>query len=189
MSEQRKCQRPGCEGSYEDMGGGELYCGVCGLAPVVSVSATGLVGSPPTGLTRADRGSSSARSGTGSSSHVSARSSLPVLDLPPVGVRAAVTLAVRPELRSPSVSVRSSGASAGLRPAAGSARVWSPCRTCRGPDPAATVMTDPEVPERKRFCSRSDCGAQVGRSAGASGRAGQKDSAPNAATRTPSYRS
>lgn len=27
-------------------------------------------------------------------------------------------------------------------------------------------MTDPEVPERKRFCSRSDCGAPVGRSRG-----------------------
>lgn len=30
------CQRPGCEGSYEDVGGGELYCDTCGLAPVVA---------------------------------------------------------------------------------------------------------------------------------------------------------
>ncbi|MFF3405964.1 hypothetical protein ACFYW8_07070, partial [Streptomyces sp. NPDC002742] len=29
VSEQ-KCARPGCEGSYEDMGGGELYCDTCG---------------------------------------------------------------------------------------------------------------------------------------------------------------
>lgn len=36
-----QCQRPECEGSYEDVGGGELYCDTCGLAPVVSS-----VGSP-----------------------------------------------------------------------------------------------------------------------------------------------
>ncbi|GHF44362.1 serine/threonine protein kinase [Streptomyces morookaense] len=34
------------------------------------------------------------------------------------------------------------------------------------PDPRAAVLADPEVPERKRFCSRSDCGAPVGRSRG-----------------------
>ncbi|GHF95757.1 hypothetical protein GCM10018791_03200 [Streptomyces zaomyceticus] len=34
------------------------------------------------------------------------------------------------------------------------------------PDPRAAVMEKPEVPERKRFCSRSDCGAPVGRSRG-----------------------
>ncbi|SCE22139.1 serine/threonine-protein kinase PknG, partial [Streptomyces sp. SolWspMP-sol7th] len=31
MNEQA-CQRPGCEGRYEDVGGGELYCDTCGLA-------------------------------------------------------------------------------------------------------------------------------------------------------------
>ncbi|MGW7099000.1 tetratricopeptide repeat protein [Streptomyces sp. NPDC054838] len=34
------------------------------------------------------------------------------------------------------------------------------------PDPSAAVLENPEVPERKRFCSRSDCGAPVGRSRG-----------------------
>ncbi|MGW0848278.1 tetratricopeptide repeat protein [Streptomyces sp. NPDC002624] len=34
------------------------------------------------------------------------------------------------------------------------------------PDPRTAVMENPEVPERKRFCSRSDCGAPVGRSRG-----------------------
>ncbi|WP_445276286.1 tetratricopeptide repeat protein [Streptomyces coelicoflavus] len=34
------------------------------------------------------------------------------------------------------------------------------------PDPREMVMDRPEVPERKRFCSRSDCGAPVGRSRG-----------------------
>ncbi|WP_442818134.1 tetratricopeptide repeat protein [Streptomyces sp. NBC_01727] len=34
------------------------------------------------------------------------------------------------------------------------------------PDPRSAVMENPQVPERKRFCSRSDCGAPVGRSRG-----------------------
>ncbi|WP_433547664.1 tetratricopeptide repeat protein [Streptomyces sp. CA-294286] len=34
------------------------------------------------------------------------------------------------------------------------------------PDPRTAVMAHPEVPERKRFCSRSECGAPVGRSRG-----------------------
>ncbi|WP_461096476.1 serine/threonine-protein kinase [Streptomyces bullii] len=39
------------------------------------------------------------------------------------------------------------------------------------PDPRAMVLDNPEVPERKRFCSRSDCGAPVGRArAGRPGR-------------------
>ncbi|WP_435854841.1 tetratricopeptide repeat protein [Streptomyces triculaminicus] len=32
------------------------------------------------------------------------------------------------------------------------------------PDPRAAVLERPEVPERKRFCSRGDCGVPVGRS-------------------------
>ncbi|WP_420712294.1 tetratricopeptide repeat protein [Streptomyces sp. NRRL S-920] len=34
------------------------------------------------------------------------------------------------------------------------------------PDPRGAVQEKPEVPERKRFCSRSDCGAPVGRARG-----------------------
>jgi serine/threonine-protein kinase PknG len=34
------------------------------------------------------------------------------------------------------------------------------------PDPRGAVQQNPEVPERKRFCSRSDCGAPVGRARG-----------------------
>ncbi|MGE6733277.1 tetratricopeptide repeat protein [Streptomyces sp. NPDC059900] len=34
------------------------------------------------------------------------------------------------------------------------------------PDPRQAVQDNPEVPERKRFCSRSDCGAPVGRARG-----------------------
>ncbi|UQI43639.1 tetratricopeptide repeat protein [Streptomyces sp. HU2014] len=34
------------------------------------------------------------------------------------------------------------------------------------PDPRAAVLENPEVPERKRFCSKGDCGAPVGRARG-----------------------
>ncbi|MEV8564771.1 tetratricopeptide repeat protein [Streptomyces sp. NPDC051322] len=165
MSDQQKCQRPGCDGSYEDMGGGELYCGVCGLAPVVS--ATSMLGSPPTGLTRAGRGgdSSSARGGTGSSSRASGRSSSrSSTSRRSVSGRLSRGLSGGASARS--VSVRSSGApaSSSARSRLGAGLVTVP--DVPRPDPRSAVMEHPEVPERKRFCSRSDCGAQVGRSRG-----------------------
>ncbi|MER7920384.1 MULTISPECIES: tetratricopeptide repeat protein [unclassified Streptomyces] len=154
----RACQRPGCEGSYEDVGGGELYCDTCGLAPVVS--ATGLVGSPPTGLTRGaaeSRGSGSARSArTSSQSSRSRRSVSGRLSRSLSGGAATAR----------SVSVRSSGSasapSARGRLGAGLVDVPQVPR----PDPHSMVLDNPEVPERKRFCSRSDCGAPVGRARG-----------------------
>lgn len=154
----RACQRPGCEGSYEDVGGGELYCDTCGLAPVVS--ATGLVGSPPTGLTRGaaeSRGSGSARSArTSSQSSRSRRSVSGRLSRSLSGGGATAR----------SVSVRSSGSasapSARGRLGAGLVDVPQVPR----PDPHSMVLDNPEVPERKRFCSRSDCGAPVGRARG-----------------------
>ncbi|WP_350328583.1 hypothetical protein, partial [Actinospica acidiphila] len=57
---------------YDDVGGGELYCDTCGLAPVVS--PTGLVASPPTGITAGGRDSQGARSGSGSGRAGSGRS-------------------------------------------------------------------------------------------------------------------
>lgn len=151
----QSCQRPGCEGAYEDVGGGELYCDTCGLAPVVS--ASGMVGSPATGLTRgaADSGSSRSSSRTSSQSSKSRRS---------VSGRLSRSLSGRSTGRS--VSVRSSGSSSGTstrgRLGAGLVNVPQVPR----PDPRAMVLDHPEVPERKRFCSRSDCGAPVGRARG-----------------------
>ncbi|MGW1791409.1 hypothetical protein, partial [Streptomyces tubercidicus] len=43
-----RCQRRDCAGGYEDVGGGERYCDLCGLAPVVSPG--GLLSATPTGL-------------------------------------------------------------------------------------------------------------------------------------------
>ncbi|WP_433450400.1 tetratricopeptide repeat protein [Streptomyces sp. CA-142005] len=155
------CQRPGCEGSYEDVGGGELYCDTCGLAPVVSAggpsSGGGLVGSSATGVTRgaADSGSSRSSSRTSSQSSKSRRS---------VSGRLSRSLSGRSSGRS--VSVRSSGSSSGAstRGRLGAGLVHVP--QVPRPDPRAMVLENPEVPERKRFCSRSDCGAPVGRSRG-----------------------
>ncbi|WP_188278140.1 serine/threonine-protein kinase [Streptomyces sp. CBMA152] len=164
MSEQKKCQRPGCEGAYEDMGGGELYCDTCGLAPVVSVNGT--LSSPATGITGGrlkGGGSSSARSaGSSRSSQASSRSSTS---------RRSVSGRLSRSLTggsgsSRSVSVRSSGSATG---SSGRSRLGAGLVTVPGvprPDPAKAVMEHPEVPERKRFCSKSDCGAPVGRSRG-----------------------
>ncbi|MEU1281159.1 tetratricopeptide repeat protein [Streptomyces sp. NPDC005805] len=159
MSENGTCQRPGCGGSYEDMGGGELYCDTCGLAPVVS--ATGMVSSPPTGIAAGGRGSSSAR-GSSRSSRASARSSSSRRS---VSGRLSRSL-TGSSTSSRSVSVRSSGSSttASGRHRLGAGLVAVP--DVPRPDPQSAVMANPEVPERKRFCSRSDCGAPVGRTRG-----------------------
>ncbi|MEV2212680.1 tetratricopeptide repeat protein [Streptomyces sp. NPDC050997] len=159
----RSCQRPGCGGAYEDVGGGELYCDTCGLAPVVS--ATGMVGSPPTGITAGGRGS---RGSSGSSSRSSSRSSRTSSHSSKSrrSVSGRLSRSVSGKSTGRLVSVRSSGASAGSssrgRLGAGLVEVPGVPR----PDPRAMVLDNPEVPERKRFCSRSDCGAPVGRARG-----------------------
>ncbi|MCW7945256.1 serine/threonine protein kinase [Streptomyces hygroscopicus] len=152
----QKCQRPGCEGSYEDVGGGELYCDTCGLAPVVS--ATGAVGSPPTGITAGGKGSGGSGSGSSRpSSRTSSRSSQS---------RRSVSGRLSGRSTSRSVSVRSSGAASGSsgRSRLGLGLVQVP--DVPRPDPRAMVLANPEVPERKRFCSRADCGVPVGRARG-----------------------
>ncbi|MEU6102120.1 serine/threonine-protein kinase [Streptomyces flaveolus] len=162
--EQRTCQRPGCGGSYEDMGGGELYCDTCGLAPVVA--SNGMVGSTPTGITGGGRGSrGSAGSGSARTSGRSARtSSQSSKSRRSVSGRLSRSVSGRSTGRS--VSVRSSGTPAGssARGRLGVGLVEVPA--IPRPDPRAMVLDNPEVPERKRFCSRSDCGAPVGRARG-----------------------
>ncbi|WP_328223099.1 serine/threonine-protein kinase [Streptomyces sp. NBC_00310] len=156
---QQSCQRPGCSGSYEDVGGGELYCDECGLAPVVS--ASGMVNSPPTGITGGGRGSRGSGSSSSRSSRTSARSSQSRRS---VSGRLIGALSGRTTGRS--VSVRSSGKTAGSsgRARLGVGLVQVP--DVPRPDPRSMVLETAEVPERKRFCSRSDCGAPVGRARG-----------------------
>ncbi|MEU6197363.1 tetratricopeptide repeat protein [Streptomyces sp. NPDC047061] len=156
------CQRPGCEGSYEDVGGGELYCDTCGLAPVVS--ATGMVESPHTGITAGGRGSAgsgSSRSTGRGSSRTSSQSSKSRRS-----VSGRLSRSLSGSSTGRSVSVRSSGSSssASARSRLGAGLVAVP--QVPKPDPREMVLENPEVPERKRFCSRSDCGAPVGRARG-----------------------
>ncbi|WP_413809455.1 tetratricopeptide repeat protein [Streptomyces sp. OE57] len=188
------CQRRDCGGSYEDVGGGELYCDVCGMAPVVSPQ--GMVASPPTGITgQAGRGGSSssrsegssarsegssARSGrfsargggssaTGwdSSSGASGRSRSARSSSSRRSVSGRLSRSMSGRTSSRSVSVRSSRSSTSAssgRNALGAGLVSVP--DVPRPDPRTAVLADPEVPERKRFCSRGDCGAPVGRARG-----------------------
>lgn len=168
------CMRPGCPGSYEDMGGGEVYCDTCGLAPTgaVAAGAEELV-SVPTAMTSAARhGDSQGSQGSGRSSSSSsssrasrsARSSRSSSSRRSVSGRLSRSLSGAASTRS--VSVRSSGsaASASGRSRLGAGLVNVP--EVPRPDPSAAVLENPEVPERKRFCSRSDCGAPVGRARG-----------------------
>ncbi|MFG2879198.1 tetratricopeptide repeat protein [Streptomyces sp. NPDC048337] len=170
------CVRPGCPGTYEDMGGGELYCDTCGLAPIgaVSAGAEELV-SPPTGMTSAARGGSLGSGGSRGSmgsqgSHGSARSSASARSSRSSGSRRSVSGRLSRSLSglasTRSVSVRSSGTAASVsgRGRLGAGLVTVP--EVPRPDPSAAVLENPEVPERKRFCSRSDCGAPVGRARG-----------------------
>ncbi|MEU0274868.1 tetratricopeptide repeat protein [Streptomyces sp. NPDC006307] len=149
------------------MGGGELYCDTCGLAPVVSPG--GMVSSPPTGVAGGGGGK-----GSGSSSRSSSRSSRSSSRSSRRSVSGRLSRSLTGGTESSrSVSVRSSGSSTGQsgrnRLGAGLVAIPSVPR----PDPRSVVMENPEVPERKRFCSRSDCGAPVGRARG--GRPGRTE--------------
>ncbi|MEU3470924.1 tetratricopeptide repeat protein [Streptomyces sp. NPDC006687] len=152
------------------MGGGEVYCDTCGLAPVgaVAAGAQELV-SPPTGMTSAARQGDSRGSagphGSGRSS-ASARSASSRSSSSRRSVSGRLSRSLRGTGSSRSVSVRSSGSAAGSsgRGRLGAGLVSVP--EVPRPDPSAAVLENPEVPERKRFCSRADCGAPVGRSRG-----------------------
>ncbi|MFC8456192.1 tetratricopeptide repeat protein, partial [Streptomyces sp. NPDC057242] len=152
------------------MGGGELYCDTCGLAPVVAPG--GMIGSTPTGVAVPGRSSrtgtgaggpdsASSRSGSRASSRASSRSSTSRRS-----VSGRLSRSLSGSSTGRSVSVRSSGASTGqsARNRLGAGLVTIP--EVPRPDPRGAVMENPEVPERKRFCSRSDCGAPVGRARG-----------------------
>ncbi|MEV6168677.1 tetratricopeptide repeat protein [Streptomyces sp. NPDC051954] len=121
-----ECRRPGCTGTIEDVGGGDLYCDVCGLAPV-----------------------------SGSSSRSSPRSGLGRLSQTLTG-----------SFGGPSVTVRGSRSdgTGPTRSRLGAGLVTVP--PVPRPDPAGSVLRNPQVPERHRYCGRSDCGAPVSRSRG-----------------------
>ncbi|WP_103888275.1 serine/threonine-protein kinase [Actinacidiphila yanglinensis] len=163
------------------MGGGELYCATCGLAPLAAAPAAPAVASGsgrpagsggagpavagPPAVPGARSGAESGRSLQGSSSAGSSRSS-----------RSSTSQASRRSVSgrlSKSLAGNSTGRSVSVRSTRGTGS--GPTRSKLGaglvsvpavprPDPGAAVLVNPEVPERKRFCSKGDCGAPVGRS-------------------------
>ncbi|UQA97985.1 serine/threonine-protein kinase PknG [Streptomyces halobius] len=198
------------------MGGGELYCDICGLPPVVSPD--GLLSAPPTAVTNrtcasvmpggpawspltaathaagsppTERSASPLSSPSSPSSHCppsphSSNSSRPPRSSHP-SPRSSSASRSSPSRRSVSgrlsrslsggeptrgmasvpVSVRSAGSGSGAgsgRGRLGAGLVTVP--EVPRPDPRTAVLENPEVPERKRFCSRGECGAPVGRSRG-----------------------
>ncbi|WP_067398257.1 serine/threonine-protein kinase [Streptomyces sp. F-3] len=166
------CQRPECQGAYEDVGGGELYCDTCGLAPVVP--ATGALGSPPTevmGSARSPRGPAGGSAPGARTFRASSRSTGSSRSRRSVSGR--LSRSARGRSTGRSVSVRGSGSASGSsgrgRLGAGLVQVPQVPR----PDPRSMVLQNPEVPERKRFCSRAECGAPVGRARG--GRPGRTE--------------
>ncbi|MGW5677366.1 tetratricopeptide repeat protein [Streptomyces sp. NPDC003860] len=165
-----RCQRPDCEGSYEDVGGGELYCDACGLAPVVAAGGAGSArsraraGASGRGSRASSQGS---RASSRSSSRASSRTSRSASSRRSVSGRLSRTVTgAGAAARTVSVSVVSAGSTgnASGRGRLGAGLVSVP--EVPRPDPYSAVMDVPEVPERKRFCSRSDCGAPVGRARG-----------------------
>nr|WSY50554.1 serine/threonine-protein kinase PknG [Streptomyces sp. NBC_00886] len=146
-----KCQRPGCTGTIEDVGGGELYCDICGRAPVPQRVGAGRTGASPTSgdPSRKNPGNSSPSPGA------SPRSTLSRLSHTLTGSVGGTSVTVR---RS------GSGGSGPTRARLGAGLVAIP--PIPRPDPATSVLENPQVPERNRYCSKSDCGMPVSRSRG-----------------------
>jgi serine/threonine-protein kinase PknG len=158
-----KCQRPDCTGTIEDVGNGDLYCDTCGLAPVPQPAGAG--SSPGRGSGTGGRNSSGGKGSSGVSSRASRSSGSPS-GASRRSVSGRLSHALSGSTIGPSVSVRSSrsGGTGPTRSRLGAGLVSVP--TIPRPDPAAAVLENPEVPERKRYCSKSGCGAPVGRSRG-----------------------
>jgi serine/threonine-protein kinase PknG len=187
-----QCARPGCAGTVEDDGLGNLYCDTCGLAPVGGGAASANGGAGPAQAGSASGGpvtggsanggsgqgrsgqsgseqrgsgqggsSRSARAGSGTSSSRSSRSSRSTGSARSVSGRLSRSLSGR---SSGAVSVRSSAStgSGATRGRLGAGLVSVP--VVPRPDPRSAVLRNPEVPERKRFCSK--CEAPVGRGRG-----------------------
>ncbi|WP_189223541.1 serine/threonine-protein kinase [Saccharothrix coeruleofusca] len=138
----RTCPRPACGGRV----GSDGFCHRCGLeAPVLEDTAPATAADAAAGTGPRTAPDSSPSTGPGTA--------------PWTGTSAAATRSRRAVTRA---STRSSG-----RGRLGAGLVEVPRVPYR--DPKTAVLTDPEVPEAKRFCS--NCGKQVGR--GRDGRPGR----------------
>ncbi|MFJ4921980.1 tetratricopeptide repeat protein [Streptomyces sp. NPDC088725] len=173
MSGTDACRRPNCEGVYADRGDGEPSCDTCGPAP--AAAASGALFSPPTGITFTGRADGASRAPGARGSQPSSRVSQPSSRASAGSSRSSssrrsvsgrLSRAASGELSGRAVSVRGSGSASGAtrRNGLGAGLVSVP--DVPRHEPASAVMANPEVPERKRFCSRSGCGAEVGRARG-----------------------
>ena len=141
------CARPDCTGGGVIDADG--YCTECGLAPAPVAALPG----PRTAAGHGSQGGtgrSSSRTSSGSSSRPSSRA------------LSGRSRGSRGSSGSSSVSVRSTRSSTGQssRGRLGAGLVTVP--PIPRPDPRSMVLQHPEVPERKRYCSK--CEAPVGRS-------------------------
>jgi serine/threonine-protein kinase PknG len=148
------CLRPGCTGAIEDG-----FCNVCGMAPApvatpepVAVSSSVSAAAAPTGPVRTDPLTTGRRSSSRTSGS-------------PLSVRGSRTSSGG----SMSSRTGSSRTGSSRRGRLGAGLVEVPPVPYR--DPSEAVLADPEVAERKRFCS--NCGKPVGR--GKDGRPGRTE--------------
>ncbi|WP_256090582.1 serine/threonine protein kinase, partial [Actinacidiphila rubida] len=149
------------------MGGGVLYCDTCGLAPVpAAVPPAQGTSLPPAQASPAIPAARAGADSGRSSSSRSSRSSRSTSQASRRSVSGRLSQAMSGSGSGRSVSVRSSkGTGSGpSRGKLGAGLVSVP--PIPRPDPVAAVMSNPEVPERKRYCSKGDCGSPVGRSRG-----------------------
>ncbi|MFD3310510.1 tetratricopeptide repeat protein [Streptomyces sp. NPDC058694] len=161
-----KCQRPGCTGTIEDIGGGELYCDTCGLTPVRQP-----VGADGAGGARGARSAGGARgagapSGSGDLSPDNSQNSSDSSGSSPRSALGRLSHTLTGSFGGRSVTVRRprSDGSGPTRAGLGAGLVSVP--PIPRPDPATSVLENPQVPERNRYCSKSNCGAPVSRSRG-----------------------
>ncbi|GAA3445946.1 serine/threonine-protein kinase [Planomonospora venezuelensis] len=148
------CTQPDCTGSIEDG-----YCDLCGHAaqqpPPANAPAPGGA-SPPGSAPLSSPGSHPAPSRAPSGPAPSRAPSGPAPSSSPVTIPSGG----RGPGSTPSRGTRGTG---GSRPGLlGTGLAEVPPVVYR--DPVTVVLKDPQVPEEKRFCSRSDCGRPVGRS-------------------------
>ncbi len=127
-----RCAQPGCDGTIQDG-----YCDTCGLAaPAASSGPSGSASSGPSGSASSGPSGSASSGPSGSAASGSSGSG---------GTRS---------------RARGRGSSRSARGRLGAGLVDIPPVPYR--DPASAVLTDPQVPEAKRYCS--NCDQPVGRS-------------------------
>jgi serine/threonine-protein kinase PknG len=169
------CVRPGCTGAIEDG-----FCSVCGMAPAATPAPAGPTGSRSTSSSRAaNRGSISSRSTNAGRTNSSRTNSGRTDALGGMSARTTSRTTGSPlSVRSARTSSGGSGSTrTGSSRGTGSSRrgrlgaglVEVPSVPYR--DPSQAILANPEVAERKRFCS--NCGEPVGR--GREGRPGRTE--------------